>query len=121
MTQPTSARPAARAPDEPPTERRVSVRYQAQLKGSCQTLSAQRGTAWQATIRDISQDGIGLLLARRFEPGSTLSIELTDAAGEQAHLLLGRVAHATARPEGGWVIGCALLNPLSEEEIHALR
>jgi hypothetical protein len=60
-------------------------------------------------VRDISSEGIGLLLGRRFEPGAMLSIELTDAHVERPRLLLARVVHAE------------LVGPLSDEEVHALR
>ena len=102
-------------------ERRASVRYRSSRKGSCQTLSAHRESCWEATVRDISPEGIGLLLPRRFEPGAVLSIELIDAREEQPRLLLARVVHATARPEGGWLVGCELVSPLSDEEAQTLR
>lgn len=72
-------------------------------------------------MRDISTSGIGLLLGRRFEPGALLSIEVMDRSEGQMRLLLARVAHATARPGGGWLVGCALVNPLTDEEVAALR
>ena len=100
-----------------PRERRASVRYESNAKGSCQTLSSHRESAWEATVRNISCDGIGLLLGRRFEPGALLTIELTESSEGRQRLLLARVAHATQQPEGGWLVGCTLVNPLSEDEI----
>ena len=64
---------------------------------------------WEAIVRNISSDGIGLLLGRRFEPGVLLAIEVTDKNDGPMPLLLARVIHATARPEGGWLIGCCLV------------
>lgn len=121
MSQQSSARLGPSPPTDAKAERRASVRFQSSLKGSCQTLSAHRETSWEATVRDISPEGIGLLLSRRFEPAAVLSIELIDSRDSQPHMLLARVVHATARPEGGWLIGCELVSPLSDEEVHALR
>lgn len=121
VSQQTSARLGSSPPPNPKAERRASVRYESSLKGSCQTLSVQRETSWEATVRDVSPEGIGLLLSRRFEPGALLSIELIDSRDDQSRLLLGRVAHATSRPEGGWLIGCILVSPLTEEDVQALR
>jgi hypothetical protein len=121
VSQQTSPRPGPRTTGQNPAERRVSVRYQSSLKGSCQTLSAHRETSWEAVIRDISPEGVGLLLSRRFEPGALLNIELTDSGDGQKRLLLARVVHATARPEGGWLIGCELISPLTNDEVQALR
>ena len=32
-------------------------------------------------------------------------------------LLLARVAHSTPQPEGGWLVGCELLDPVAGEEL----
>lgn len=118
-----SQQPAAATVPPVPTEgqgeRRVAVRYHSTLKGCCQTLSVQRESSWQATVRNVSASGIGLILERRFERGVLLTVELNDRDGHP-HLILARVRHATALPEGGWLIGCSLLDPLSEDEIRLL-
>jgi hypothetical protein len=121
MSQPTTAIGGERAPAIRPGERRASVRYQSRAKGFCQTLSTGRESSWEAIVRNISSDGIGLLLGRRFEPGVLLAIEVTDKNDGPMPLLLARVIHATARPEGGWLIGCCLLNTLTDDEVEALR
>ncbi len=120
MSQSTPGMTAQSAAATRKGERRVSVRFQSSVKGSCQTLSVQRETAWEATVRDISCEGIGLLLGRRFEPGALLAIELTEAAEGRKRLLLARVAHATQQPEGHWLVGCTLVHPLSEDEVQLL-
>lgn len=120
MSQSTPGMNAQSATASRKGERRASVRFQSNAKGSCQTLSAQRDTAWEATVRNISCEGIGLLLGRRFEPGELLTIELTEAAEGRKRLLLARVAHATSQPEGHWLVGCTLIHPLSEEEVQLL-
>ncbi|MGH7169262.1 MAG: PilZ domain-containing protein [Gemmataceae bacterium] len=120
MPQPTTAMTAQSAPAALKGERRVSVRFESNTKGSCQTLSIRRESAWEATVRNISCEGIGLLLGRRFEPGALLAIELTESSEGQQRLLLARVAHATAQPDGKWLIGCILVNPLGEDEIPTL-
>jgi PilZ domain-containing protein len=107
--------PAARK-----AERRVSVRFQSNAKGHCQSVSLQRESAWEAIVRDISCSGIGLLLPRRFERGTLLTIELTETTAGQTRLLLVRVVHATPQPEGNWLLGCALTNSLTEDEVQLL-
>ncbi|SRR5581483_3581515 len=101
-------------------ERRASVRFQSNAKGHCQSLSLQRESAWEAVVRDISCTGIGLSLPRRFERGTLLTIELTDTTGGQTHLLLARVVHSTAQPEGNWLVGCALTSSLTDDEVQLL-
>ncbi len=120
MSQSTPGMTAQSTAASRKAERRVSVRFQSNAKGSCQTLSVQREAAWEATVRNISCEGIGLLLGRRFEPGALLAIELTEAAEGRKRLLLARVAHATQQPEGHWLVGCTLVHPLTEDEVQLL-
>ncbi|HTU90181.1 MAG TPA: PilZ domain-containing protein [Gemmataceae bacterium] len=120
MTEPITAPTPQAVPAASKGERRASVRLQSNAKGSCQSLSMQRETHWEATVRDISCQGIGLLLTRRFEPGALLAIELTEANEERKRLLLVRVARAVPQPEGRWLIGCTLANPLTEDEVRLL-
>ena len=55
--------------------------------------------------RQLSQ-GIGLVLRRRFEPGTILFIEPADAAGKPPLFLLAQVVRATANGGGEWLLGC---------------
>jgi hypothetical protein len=120
VSQPATAMTAPSVSSARTQERRASVRFESNAKGSCQTLSVHRETAWEATVRDISCDGIGLLLGRRFEPGALLAIEVNEGNEGRKRLLLARVAHATQQPEGHWLIGCTLVNPLTKDEIQLL-
>ena len=101
-------------------ERRASVRLKSNAKGHCQSLSLQREMSWEAVVRDISSSGIGLLLPRRFEAGTLLTIELTETAEGKKHLLIARVVHATPQPEGNWLVGCTLASSLAEDEVQLL-
>jgi hypothetical protein len=76
-------------------ERRVSVRLQSGAKGSCQSLSKQREVGWEATLRDISCTGIGLLLPRRFEPGTLLAVEIAGGTKQRKHLFVARVVRTS--------------------------
>jgi hypothetical protein len=106
------------APRQPGTERRAAVRYPCTLASSCHTLTSRREDAWTATVKDISLTGIGLLLGRRFEPGILLAVELPAEGAPQ--LLLVRVVHTRSQGEGIWLIGCELVNPLTEDELQAV-
>ena len=101
-------------------ERRASVRLQSSAKGSCQSLSVRREMGWEASVRDISCDGIGLVLPRRFEVGTLLAVELTEEAEGPKHLLLARVVRTLPQSESSWLVGCTLVNPLTEDELQLL-
>jgi hypothetical protein len=77
-------------------------------------------TAWTAHLVDVSLEGLGLVLSRRFEPGTILSLEVPGACGS-LRTLLGRVVNVRAMPDRTWRVGCRLINPLTDEDLQALR
>jgi hypothetical protein len=101
-------------------ELRATVRYSSGGTTPCKTLAGWRGNTWEATIRDISQQGIGLILSRRFEPGVILVVEMPRPMEASTHLILARVVRVVEQDSGGWLVGCALVNPLTGEELRAL-
>ena len=101
------------------TERRATPRYISGRTGCCRTLWGGREEAWATTVRDVSLFGISLVLGRRFEYGVLLAVELSTTAGDTTRLL-ARVVRAQAHAEKGWLVACALLDPLDEDRLKAL-
>jgi hypothetical protein len=118
VSEPRAPAASECAPKRPGVERRAAVRYPSNLTSSCHTLTSRREDSWTATVKDISRLGIGLRLGRRFEPGIILAVELPFEGAPQ--LLLVRVMHTRSEGEGVWLIGCELVNPLTEDELKAL-
>ena len=106
----TSSRPAV--------DRRAYVRYGSQLKGSCRALSADRKHRWTAQIRDISASGIGLILNRRFEPGTVLRVKLPGSSSRRLYLV--RVVRVQKHANRTWIVGCVFPRPLTDEEVQSL-
>jgi hypothetical protein len=103
-------------------ERRAWVRYPSAQESVCQPYTQDKGElCWPAQIRDISTGGVKLLMTRRFEPGTVLSVELTAGAESLVRLPVARVRRVRAGQGGGWVIGCQFLTQLSDEELEELR
>jgi hypothetical protein len=98
---------------------RIGERYPLDLESACQPGASRndRDLVWAATIRDISAGGVGIVLPRRFEPGTGLAIELPGQDGGAGETLLARVAHVQRLPEGGWLLGCSFLSELSDQEL----
>jgi hypothetical protein len=64
-------------------------------------------------------DGIGLLLAKRVEPGTMLAVSLSNPARNFTRTVLVRVAHVT--PErGAYLVGGNFTAPLTYEELTTL-
>jgi serine/threonine protein kinase len=115
-----SAQPTAVIPRRPAVERRASVRYVSRLKGSCRALASERKWRWNAAVRDVSCGGLGLLLNRRFEPGTVLRVKLANPCSPRHRVYLVRVVRVQAHSSKTWIVGCVFPRPLSEEEVQTL-
>ncbi len=110
---PPDSRPA-------PAERRAAVRHACQLDTSCRSVTGGRDVPWPARVRDISLTGLCLVVSRRFEPGTLLSVDVQAAAGDFPSTLLAHVVRVSGLTGGDWALGCVFATPLSEDELQAL-
>lgn len=103
-----------------PSDRRGRPRQSCRLKGKCQPVTAlDGGNHWPIETCDVSHSGIGILLCRRFEPGTLLAIHLSGPTGESINMPLARVCQV--RSEGNrWFLGCVWVDELEGEDIHLL-
>jgi hypothetical protein len=100
---------------------RESLRYPANLATFCQKPSVQQGRPWSQTlVRDVSIDGIGLVVDRCFEPETFLEIDLQNTTCKRTSTLFVTVVHAAQQSDGTWLLGCTFLSPLTPEELEAL-
>jgi eukaryotic-like serine/threonine-protein kinase len=104
-------------------ERRISTRYSLRVGGCAlvdPNIHGGEEEKWPLVVRDVSVQGIGILLARRFEPGTELTVE--GAAGPSGELerLPARVVRVEADRAGHWVHGCLFANPLADEQLKSL-
>ncbi len=119
MSDPASPRPSAGS------ERRAAVRYPCSPENfspdnSCRPITARKNEAWTATVHDVSTSGVGIVVNRRFEPGTLLSVELQDVEQTVNRNLLVRVVRLTRGEGDSWLLGCAFTSKLSESELLAL-
>jgi hypothetical protein len=123
MSEPNTS-PGQSRSEAPQGERRAYVRLASDLASTCRLPGGAREVGWPGRVRDISLGGVGLVMRHCFRPGTELEIELRGRSGEVLRTVAARVVHATAvlvDGNSGWLLGCALDRPLSEEEFHALR
>lgn len=90
------------------------------LEAFCRSVAAVKDDPWPARVRDLSSGSIGLLLTRRFEPGTLLVIELEKKAQSLSHTLVGRVVNATQSSGGSWSLACTLANKIADDDLQAL-
>lgn len=101
-------------------ERRAWVRFPCGMETSCQPLASAVGQQWSGHVRDLSAGGVGVVLNRRFELGTLLTIEVLSNSDKPSRTFLGRVIHVHSQPDGSWHMGCRLANSLSEDDVQAL-
>lgn len=107
--------------ETPGIERRIRARFSSNLETFCQPGTGRlENFWWTARVRDISSSGIGLILHRRFDPGTVLAVELQNNAQSIAVTIQARVMHVKAMGEGDWVHGCAFNQPLPEPDLKQL-
>jgi hypothetical protein len=102
-----------------PTDRRAEERLLASPEASCSFLSPVVEGFGPAKIKNISAEGIGLLLSRRLEPGTLLAMTLSNPTHGFTKTVLVRVVHVTAQP-GACLVGGTFNIPLSYQELTAL-
>ena len=115
--------PASAAVPTAGSERRAWVRHTLDV-GSCGVVDTsvaggcpESEEFWPLVIRDLSVGGIGVLLARRCELGTELSVELSAGPGAAPRRLVAKVVRVVSEKAGPWVHGCAFAKPLTEEEL----
>jgi hypothetical protein len=120
--------PPTPTPESPPSgiNRRGSVRHTLGVGTSAIVDTAvygggdQTDEEWPLVVRDVSKTGIGVVLARRFEPGTELIIELADEPSAVPSKFAIRVVRVKAEAGSQWLLGCEFRNPLVESELKAL-
>jgi hypothetical protein len=100
-------------------DRRATERYPVNQDSSCPFLSPVTEDFGPVRIRDVSMQGVGLLLNRKVEQGALLTIVLENLARGFNKTVLVRVAHVT--PLGSsFLVGCSFVTPLTYQEMSTL-
>jgi PilZ domain len=113
----------AGAPSQPASagiERRAWVRYPCERETTCQPVSTSGGPQWTGLAKDLSAGGIGLVLSRRFELRTLLTVQIQGPDGQPSRPFWARVVHVHQRADGSWLMGCAFTSELSEDELNQL-
>jgi c-di-GMP-binding flagellar brake protein YcgR len=112
-------KPAAEASGTGKEDRRLWVRYPADLKTRVQTADQAGAPPVPARVRDISRGGVNLLLDRSYRVGQMLSLEMPcpEEPGRDLYLL-ACVVHLAVEPSGLYSVGCVFSRELSEEDLY---
>ncbi len=83
-------------------------------------LAGRTDISWPAELRDNSEDGCGMMVARAYRPGDLLRVKIFDASEKQSVVRSGAVRHVRRGPDGGWIIGLDFAAPLTTDEVVGL-
>jgi hypothetical protein len=84
----------------------------------CEIIGLPARTPMQAALRDITEEGVGLLSKAALDVGTFLIVNIEERGGI-ARRLRARVVHATPQ-DNDCLLGCALLDRLAAAELSAL-
>jgi hypothetical protein len=96
------------------------MRFQLPQGHACRVVVPPDPQTYEGGIYGISlAGGLDLLLGEPLPVGAWLVIQLLDGASSFGEAIAAQVRHATPRPDGRWVIGCAAAHELTlrEEEV----
>lgn len=100
-------------------DRRLWVRYPADLKTSVQPADFPGEERVPARVRNISRGGINLLLDRSYRVGQMLNIEVPCPEDpERVLYLLACVVRTSVEPSGLYSAGCVFSRELSEDDLY---
>jgi hypothetical protein len=99
-------------------ERRVWVRYPANVEATLQPAGGSDPGRFSASVRDISRGGANLVVNRAFHPGDLLSLELP--VDERPSNVLACIVRVISLGEGAWALGCHFARELSDEDMEGL-
>lgn len=102
-------------------ERRTAIRHSCGVVSSCRPVTSGDDISWPVQVTDVSRNGIGMRVERRFEPSSLLEIDLQSVVPHLDRSLLATVRNVRIHREGDWVVGCSFARPLDDEELWAFR
>jgi serine/threonine protein kinase len=74
---------------------------------------------WPLIVRDVSTTGLGVLVARRFEVGTELSVDLSQDPSKPRPVTV-RVVRVQRERAGHWIHGCLFERSLTDEQLRAL-
>lgn len=99
-------------------DRRASERMAVNATTSCGFAGSVEDLG-TSKIRDVSMEGIGILMTRQVAVGSLLAITIVNQAQKLSKTVLVRVAHVTA-VHGGFLVGGTFSEQLTYQELTAL-
>src|SRR5581483_9811936 len=92
-------------------DRRESERFAVNADTTCSFIAPLTESLGAARVKNISMQGIGLVLSKQVEPGARLVVGLSNPARTFAKIVIVRVVHVTSQL-GSYLVGGEFETPL---------
>ncbi|HMC63645.1 MAG TPA: PilZ domain-containing protein [Gemmataceae bacterium] len=109
----------ARRQSAPPPDDRGWVRFPCAIETRYEPIEPER-TQWAARVSRLTLSGADLILPRSFEPGSLLSMDLTDETGKFSRTMLACVVYTSNESESECAVACTFASELAPGELEML-
>lgn len=101
-------------------ERRLWVRYPAELATTVSPANGIGTARISASVRDISLGGANLLVDTVFESGQLISMDLPLHGGADILSVLACIVRVSEESPGRWALGCVFSQELTEDDLEGL-
>jgi hypothetical protein len=98
-------------------EKRTAERFPVKPPTTCDFASPVLEDFGPVKIRNVSTDGIGLVVSQQLAAGMMMAINIANPAKKFSKTMLARIVHVTPQPGGTALVGCTFVTPLSYEEL----
>ena len=102
------------------SERRTSERFPVNSQTACTFLSPVLEDFGSVRIKNVSSEGIGLVVGQRLEPGLLLAVTLANPGKPFVKTMMVRVMHVTPQQGGTFLVGGSFETPLTYDELCAM-
>jgi hypothetical protein len=103
-------------------ERRTVIRLKTRMNAVSPLVRATEEGPWWASVRDVSVQGVSLILDRPLRPGCHVTMALPTKSGTLGRSHLLRIKHVRRQPGSSWwVVGGQFLTRLTRTELGQMR
>lgn len=100
--------------------RRTSLRHKRTTKVDDHLIALVGASAWPAYVRDISTDGVGLVVGMLHKAGTRLQMVLRNRKTNACQAVEAVVMRVVLLPDGRWMLGCRFRYRLHREQLETL-
>jgi hypothetical protein len=117
VAEPPNVQAAVDCGTTPALERRTSTRHAYRRQPLVRYLVRPNFQCGRAFLRDLSREGLSLLVSQPLHPGTVLVVQLRGRRPGGTHTQLARVVYLAPHSPGRWLVGCRLTCPLSDDQL----